>query len=254
MMSDIGVIQTKERRGLGMVCVAVVEDEAVNRDQLGEYIQRYENETGESFSVQFFPSGEALLADYDGRFDLILMDIEMPGADGMQTARRLRQVDEQVVLVFITNMAQYAIQGYAVQALDYILKPLSYLSFKMRFARALGRIDRQKDAQILLDCHGRQIRLPVRSIFYVEVQQKKLCYHTEQGEYALRGTLKSAEEALTAFPFAKGNHWYLVNLAQVTEIGAKSLWVGGTELPVSRGCRQELLAAFSRYIGGTAKG
>ena len=237
-----------------MFQIAIVEDDRSNREQLNEYILRYGTEVGENFRVSCFTCGDDLLKQYDLRFDLILMDIEMPGADGMQTARRLRQMDEQVVLVFITNMAQYAIQGYAVQALDYILKPLSYLSFKMRFARALGRIDRQKDAQILLECHDHQIRLPVRSIFYVEVQQKQLCYHTEQGEYTLRGTLKSAEEALAAFPFAKGNYWYIVNLAQVAEIGPKSLWVGGAELPVSRGCRQELLAAFDRYIGGTVQG
>ena len=234
-----------------MLQIAIVEDDLCNREQLNEYILRYGTEVGENFRVSCFTCGDDLLKQYDSRFDLVLMDIEMPGADGMQTARRLRQIDDQVVLVFITNMAQYAIQGYTVQALDYILKPLSYLSFRMRFDRALGQIDRQKDAQILLDCHGRQIRLPVRSIFYVEVQQKQLCYHTEQGQYVLRGTLKSAEEALAAFPFAKGNHWYLVNLAHVTEIGVKSLWVGGAELPVSRGCRQELLAAFNRYIGGT---
>lgn len=234
-----------------MLQIAIVEDDRCNREQLNEYILRYGTEVGENFRVSCFTCGDDLLKQYDSRFDLVLMDIEMPGADGMQTARRLRQLDDQVVLVFITNMVQYAIQGYAVQALDYILKPLSYLSFKMRFARALGRIDRQKDAQVLLDCHGRQIRLPVRSICYVEVQQKQLCYHTEQGEYTLRGTLKSAEEALATFPFAKGNHWYIVNLAHVTEIGVKSLWVDGTELPVSRGCRQELLAAFNRYIGGT---
>lgn len=234
-----------------MLQIAIVEDELCNREQLHDYVIRYGKEAGEPFHIRCFACGDDLLKQYDSRYDLILMDIEMPGTDGMQTARRLRQMDDQVVLVFITNMAQYAIQGYAVQALDYILKPLSYLSFKMRFARALGRSDQQKDAQLLLDCHGRQIRLPVRSIFYVEVQRKQLCYHTEQGEYTLRGTLKSAEEALTAFPFAKGNHWYLVNLAQVTEIGAKSLWVGGSELPVSRGCRQGLLTAFNRYIGGT---
>lgn len=234
-----------------MLQVAIVEDELCNREQLQNYVIRFGKEAGENFHIRCFACGEDFLKQYDSRYDLILMDIEMPGADGMQTARRLRQMDDQVVLVFITNMAQYAIQGYAVQALDYILKPLSYLSFKMRFARALGRIDRQRDAQILLDCHGRQIRLPVRSIYYVEVQQKQLCYHTEQGVYTLRGTLKSAEEALTSFPFVKGNYWYIVNLAQISEIGSKSLWVGDTELPVSRGCRQELLAAFNRYIGGT---
>lgn len=122
----------------------------------------------------------------------------------------------------------------------------------MRFARALGRIDRQRDAQILLDCHDRQVRLPVRSILYVDVQQKRLCYHAEQGDYTLRGTLKSAEEQLAAYPFAKGNYWYIVNLAQVKEIALKTLRVGDVELPVSRGCRPALLAALNAYLGGTA--
>ena len=92
----------------------------------------------------------------------------------------------------------------------------------------------------------------MRSIFYVEVQQKQLCYHTEQGDYTLRGTLKSAEEQLAAYPFAKGNYWYIVNLAQVSEISLTTLKVGKVELPVSRRCRPALLAAFNRYIGGVA--
>ena len=105
----------------------------------------------------------------------------------------------------------------------------------------------------MLACRDRQVRLPVRSILYVDVQQKQLCYHTEQGDYTLRGTLKAAEEQLAAFPFAKGNYWYIVNLARVGEIGAKTLTVGGTELPLSRGCRPALLVAFHAYLGGGAK-
>lgn len=108
-----------------MYQIAIVEDEASIRAQLREYVRRYGEETGQQLSVQCFAGGEALLQDYDGRFDLILMDIEMPGADGMQIAHRLRELDSQVILVFITNMAQYAIQGYSVQALDYILKPFA---------------------------------------------------------------------------------------------------------------------------------
>lgn len=234
-----------------MLQIAIVEDEEANRVQLQEYIDRYALENGLNFQVICFSSGDAFLTHYDGRFDVILMDIEMPGSDGMQIAHRLREQDSQVVLVFITNMAQYAVQGYAVQALDYILKPLSYISFQMRFARALGRIDNQRHAQILLDCNNRQLRIPVRSIIYVEVQQKRLCYHTEQGDYTTRGTLKSAEEQLAKFHFAKGNNWYLVNLAQITEIGQKSLMAGKVELPVSRGCRMEVLQALNAYIGGT---
>ena len=104
-----------------MYQIAIVEDEAANRDQLKEYVGRYGEESGDSFSVQCFANGDALLRHFDGQFDLILMDIEMPGADGMQIAHRLRELDSQVILVFITNMAQYAIQGYSVQALDYIM-------------------------------------------------------------------------------------------------------------------------------------
>lgn len=238
-----------------MLQIAIVEDERSNQEQLCEYITRYGAETGEEFSIRCFMSGEAFLREYDGRYDLVLLDVEMPGKDGMETARFLRKIDEQTVLVFITNMAQYAIQGYMVQALDYILKPISYISFKMRFARALGRVDYQKDAQILLDCNGQIVRIAVRSILYVEIQQKRLCYHTEQGDYTLRGTLKSVEDMLAKYPFAKGNYWYLVNLARVSTIGAKTLFIGDgdTELPVSRGCRAELLAAFNDYIGNTRR-
>ena len=90
-----------------MLQIAIVEDELCNREQLHDYVIRYGKEVGENFHIRCFACGDDLLKQYDSRYDLILMDIEMPGADGMQTARRLRQMDDQVVLVFITNMSQY---------------------------------------------------------------------------------------------------------------------------------------------------
>ena len=238
-----------------MIRVAVVEDDAEVQGVLQEYIRRYTRQYGTEFEVSVFADGVDILEDYRAVYDVIFLDVEMKHLDGMTTAERIRQMDADVILIFITNMAQYAIQGYMVQALDYILKPISYISFKMRFARALGRLDHQRDAQILLDCNGQIVRIAVRSILYVEIQQKRLCYHTDQGDYTLRGTLKSVEDMLAKYPFAKGNYWYLVNLARVSTIGAKTLFIGDgdTELPVSRGCRAELLAALNDYIGNTQR-
>lgn len=235
-----------------MLKIAIVEDQTNFAQQLQEYLAQYAGETGQEFKAFLFRDGADILQGYTPGYDMILMDIEMPKTNGMDVAKKIRAMDAEVVIVFITNMAQYAIHGYAVGALDYVLKPLSYGSFKTRFARALGRVAQHKDEQIVLDCREKNVRVQVRKIQYVEVQNRILCYHTEDGEYTLRGTLKQAEEQLARFHFVKGNYWYIVNLLHITEIGAKTLLVAGQELPVSRGNRAELMAAFNAYIGGVS--
>ena len=107
-----------------MIRVAIVEDEAEIREQLMGYVQRYTRQYGTAFEVKTFADGLEILEDYRPAYDLILLDIEMKHLDGMETARRIRELDPDVMLVFITNMAQYAIKGYAVGALDYVLKPV----------------------------------------------------------------------------------------------------------------------------------
>lgn len=113
-----------------MIRVAIVEDEAKIREQLMGYVQRYTRQYGTAFEVKTFADGLEILEDYRPAYDLILLDIEMKHMDGMETARRIRELDPEVMLVFITNMAQYAIKGYAVGALDYVLKPVPYFAFR----------------------------------------------------------------------------------------------------------------------------
>ena len=107
-----------------MYRIAIVEDEAPCREELRGYIERYGQEHGQEFSVYPFADGSEILQNYEPRYDVILLDIEMPRVGGMEAAQAIREVDENVVLVFITNMAQYAIKGYSVGALDFVMKPV----------------------------------------------------------------------------------------------------------------------------------
>lgn len=233
-----------------LVRIAIVEDEADQREQLRSYIEQYGGETGQQFDVGLFSSGQALLDGYTPIYDIILLDIEMPGINGMETAEHIRALDNDVVLMFVTNMAQYAINGYSVGALDFVLKPVNYYTFTVRFARALNRARQRQNGQILLTLPDCVRRLDTQQIYYVEVQNRMLHYHTELGEFVLRGTMQSAEKELSRYHFVRCNHWYLVNLSHVAEVRRDMVVVAGTELEISRRNRTAFLTALTEYVGG----
>ena len=230
--------------------IAIVEDEQQQRELLRDYVCQYARDTGAHHTVELFGSGEELLERYSPQYDIILLDIEMPGLNGMETAERIRARDADVVLMFVTNMAQYAVGGYAVGALDFVLKPVNYNTFSLRFARAVKRAGLRKTGEILLPLPDCVRRISTQQIHYVEVMNKTLHYHTELGEFVVRGTMQSAAEELGRYSFVRCNHWYLVNLGHVTELRRDTVLVGDTELEISRRNRNAFLTALTAYVGG----
>ena len=97
-----------------MIKIAIVEDAV--RDQLTDYVRRYTRQYGTEFEVTCFTDGDEILENYRPAFDIIFLDVEMKRLNGMETAQRIRELDDDVLLIFITNMAQYAIKGYSVGA------------------------------------------------------------------------------------------------------------------------------------------
>ncbi len=233
-----------------MIRVAIVEDEAEIREQLMGYVQRYTRQYGTAFEVKTFADGLEILEDYRPAYDLILLDIEMKHLDGMETARRIRELDPDVMLMFITNMAQYAIKGYAVGALDYVLKPVPYFAFSQQLQKVEAQLRRRTRHYLAVPVEGGLRRLDTSRIYYIESEGHRVHFYTEEGDFVAPGALKALEEKLADRPFARCNSGYLVNLAQVRAVQQNTVEVGPYELQVSRPKRKSFLAALTDYIGG----
>ena len=233
-----------------MYHVAIVEDESSFAIQLQEYLKKYEEENDVRFKISVFGDGADILADYQPLYDIILLDIEMPKVNGMKAAEEIRAQDANVTLMFITNMANYAIRGYEVGALDFVMKPINYYTFSMKMNRVLKRTKQKAQQDILLTLPDGVKKLNVQQIYYVEVQNRMLYYHTDEGVFVMRGTMQSVEEMLAPYAFAKCNHWYIVNLKHVSEVKKNTAVVAGHELEVSRRNRTAFLKALTDYLGG----
>lgn len=233
-----------------MVRIAVVEDSITDWTILSDHLDRYGRTKSEKFSISRFPDGMDFISDYKADFDIILMDIDMPHMNGLDTARRLRQVDENVALIFITNLAQYAINGYEVRALDFMVKPVEYGELEYKLDRALLYCRRHGDNTLTLESAGVVRRVSLRAIYYVEVYNHSLIYHTADGDITAHGQLKDLESDSRFGQFAKCNSCYLVNCEQITQVHPDHVLVGGDRLPISRRRKKAFMSRLAEALGG----
>lgn len=231
-----------------MITLAIVEDEAFYVTKLQEYLRRYEQEQGCRFDVRIFSDGEEILDRYPGDLDIILMDIQMRFVDGMTAAEKIREIDQEVILMFITNMEQYAVRGYAVDALDYMVKPVEYYSFSRKLDRAISRARRREQHYVTIRTPGGFRKVETSDLFYVESQGHDLHFHTRDGEMTMRGVMRETEENLKAFGFYRCNKGYLVNLARIEGVHDGCVILGGDMIPISRGKKKEFMEALAKYM------
>lgn len=152
-----------------MYRIAVVDDEALVRDSLREGTEAALRRAGLQGEVQTFASAEEFLQNMGQPFHLVLLDIQMDGMDGMTCAERLRQQDQDVVIIFITSMVQYAVQGYRVDALDYIVKPVTPGQLQESLNRAFSRLAAAQPKAVTFHTSGGMHTVHVADILYVEV-------------------------------------------------------------------------------------
>lgn len=233
-----------------MLSIAIVDDVRSEAEYLASFVERYGNENNEKIKIARFKSGFDFLDGYKAVYDAVFLDIEMPDIDGMAAARKLREFDNDIIIIFVTNIAKYAIQGYSVGALDYLLKPPKYADIKMRM-NIISKRKRLNDYSIVIPYQGGERKLTSGEIVYVESRGHDIIFHTDGDEILWKGTtLKRVESELTEHGFYRCNNCYLVNLRYCTEIKDNSVMVNGEELQISRARKKGFMVALANALGG----
>ncbi len=231
--------------------IAIVEDEPAESQRLLAHLERFSKEEPSlSLEAEVFQDPLAFLSGYDGRFDLLLLDIHMPHMTGMELARQVRKTSPNVLIVFITNLQQYAIEGYSVDAMDFAVKPVKYGRLASILKKAARRLE-SSGRKIFLGGAGSLRSVLLSDILYVEVVQHTLLYHLRDETVKVYGSLKQAESELGREQgFVKCNSCYLVNLAHIQAVDGNFVTVGGDRLLISARRRSELLRSVAEYRGG----
>ena len=231
-----------------MLHIAIIEDDEQEAKALINCLNRYAEEHQHQFSIQHFTNGPLFLSSEKSVFDMVFMDVEMPYMSGLKTAEKLREKDSQTVLVFVSKLFQYAVNGYEYNAADYIVKPIRYASFSLKMEKLEKKCHHDTEKYLQLKYSGGFKRIPVSSLSYVELQGHRIIYHTDQGDLPFYGNGKQVEETLPEGEFFRCNSGYFVNLQRVTGLDGYTVTLGNTELQVSHSRKKAFLEALHMYF------
>jgi len=232
--------------------IALVEDDPADLRQMSEFLSRFSAESGVDIQTVPFSNGMEFISSYRPAWDAIFMDVVMPVLDGLSAARKVRESDREVIIVFITSFAQFAVDSYSVSALDYVLKPLNYNSVALKFRRIRKMLDQRTDRSFIISNSEGLQRLALRDIYYIEVINHTMTYYTTQGVRSATGstTIRSLEESFREDGFARCSQGHLVNLRCVDTVEQNAvLLVNGERIPISRNRRKPFLQAYMDYWG-----
>ena len=231
-----------------IIDIAVIEDDPADRQQLKNYLNRYGAEKDLKIEISEFVSGEEFLRSGKS-CEILFLDIEMPGRNGIEIAKELRRKGNRAVIVLVTNMVQYAIHGYEVKAADYIVKPVSYPQLFLKMPDFISQIRRSQKKLTVKTKEG-MLRLSTQKIIYIESFGHDLIVHLSGQNEECPGPLKKIEEELSGYGFVKCSQSCLVNMAYVDGVFQDTINAGGNTLPLSRREKKNFLLAFTKYNGG----
>ena len=233
-----------------MLRIGICDDTAGARDSLRLLcLKHFRLEEPDFFEFSGGEGAVRWLHSHPGTIDLLFLDIEMPGVDGMTAARQIRGFDQEVMFCFVTGYADYVYDGYEVGAMGYLVKPVEAARLSALLERVEERLERRQPRTYTVQSGGVLYKLPLREILYAASDRRQVTIVTRQGSHTFYGKLDDVAVDLGA-GFVRIHQRYLVNAAAVTCLEGESVLVGGERLPVSRGLRREATMLLARAMVG----
>ena len=234
-----------------MIKIYIVDDDENDISVLQGFLRRYAKENDVSYNVSAYKNSIDFLEEYKSDGTVVFLDVEMPLLDGFSVAKRLRESDPYVGIIFITRMAQFALKGYEVSAIDYIVKPVTYFNFASKLKRAFSHISHHGDEKgLVIKISATESRRVVFSdIYYIEKDHNYIVFHTSYGVLRSRGVLKKMGDQLAENGFSQCVNGCYVNLRWVDCVKSGYVYVKGVVLPVSRHRNNAFAEDMMNYYG-----
>lgn len=231
--------------------IAIVEDNKQAQDILVSHIENCTKELDLVANIFLFNDGLEFVDKFDNLYDIIYFDVEMKYMDGMTAAKKIRSKDSEVLIVFVTNHAQVAIQGYSVEATDFLLKPLAYFTFEEHFKKIIKKItSRNKDeSSIVLRVSGTMKRINQNIVKYIQSQGHYIDFVTIDNEYTIIDTMKNTETRLDNHMFFRCSNSYIVNFNYIDKVDKNTVYIDGEMIQISRSKKKEFIERFTNFLG-----
>lgn len=232
--------------------IAICDDEKIVRQQIKGLIEKQKADC----NLELYGTGEELIAA-GKHFDVVFLDIQMEGMNGIDTARTLREQSEETVLIFITGIKEYVFDAFDVAAFHYLLKPIEENKFMEVFDRAVKEAGKRKEKgqkQLFIKTRQRNITLEQKNILYIENRGRKAEIHTVDETIEIYAAMIELEKQLGG-EFYRCHRGYLVNMAYITEYSNDSIRLSdGESIYLAKEKYNEFVKEYMRYLrnGGTA--
>ena len=224
-----------------MLLIGICDGDTAVRVMLSDYIKRYKSETGLSVQVLSYDSGEKLLRRYPFEMDLIFLEIPFAKINGIEIARRIREADNHVSIVFLTTVLNHVLEAYEVRADNYLIKPLRYSRFLKEVEQARARHGQNRF--FIEDNSSGIYKIYTKSICYIETQEHNTRIHTETDSILSHKRMKEHEQALFEPYFIRTHTGFIVNLLFFEKLAQNEIiLLSGQRIPVSRHRRAEVLS------------
>ena len=230
--------------------IASIEDSHLDRELFKKTTKEISKNTNTSFAIDYFESGEDFLKSDTSVYQVAFMDIELPNKNGMEIAKELRKVNSSTLLIFLTNYIQYAVEGYEVDAFDYILKPINYYSFYMKFQRLLNKLAISNSKQISIHTDNGKTFINSNDIRYIEIMGHEIVILSNKGNISTSGILNNLENELREYGFSRSSASTLVNMSYIESIYKDDVVLKtGEHIHIGRTKKKQFLTDVAKFIG-----